>query len=587
MAARTRIFVPTKGEFTLTDTDHVATGGEGSVYVKKGYAIKLYLDAAKARQAGLEGKIQLLSAIQHPHIVAPLGPVYDAGQEFVGFYMPVASGEPLVKTFTNAWRDANGFTDANAVELVGNMRTAVQSAHDLGALLVDGNELNYLVEGTAPRLIDCDSWQIDHYKATAIMPSIRDHSAKAFSPNSDWFSWGIVTFQTLVGVHPYKGTHPDFKKSDLEGRMRGNASVFDSRVKLNSAVRDFAVIPKGLRDWYEAVFQKGERSAPPVRFDAPPVNTARRTYRTVQAGTGVVRHDKLLTVPGTIRHVSANGVLFYRDATGLSHAIDIQRKKRIEGLSSDAIEHLFRNEACLVRYELGFALLWLSAGALQAQLLRVEGDPALSQAAPHPLPCAATRLVSIGNRPFALNPDVGNGLLELAISTLGDKVLLSVKTAWPVFVQSTRFFDGAAVMDCMGTPFLVVPHEGAVTVGRCPDLKGYRVVNAFSRSPGFVLVEGISATDGQLYRLTYQFDGRGYQAVSSVLADEPGLDVAVNPKGILVGIFDDGQLTVINTQGSGGKTVADSSVTRDMTLFATPDGVFYYRDADVYRLSLG
>jgi hypothetical protein len=584
--SRTRVFVPTKGEFTLTDTDHVATGGEGSVYIKKGYAFKLYLDAAKARQAGLEGKIQLLSGLQHPHIVAPLGSVYDANQDFIGFYMPVAGGEPLVKTFTNSWRDANGFTDQKAVELVGNMRAAVAAAHSLGALLVDGNELNYLVEGTEPRLIDCDSWEIDRYKATAIMPSIRDHSTKTFTQMSDWFSWGIVTFQTLVGIHPYKGTHPNFKKSDLEGRMRGNASVFDPQVRLNAAVRDFAVIPKSLRDWYEGVFQKGERSAPPVRFDAPPVNTAQRTYRTVQAGSGVVRHDKYLNVQGTIRHVSANGVLFYKDSAGQSFAIDVQRRKRIEDLGTGDIECLFRNEACLVRRELGFAFIKIQAGTLQARLLRVEGDPMPMETAPNPLPCAATRVVCIGNRPFALNPEVGNGLLELAIATLGTRVLLSIKTAWPVFVQSTRFYDGAAVMDCMGTPFLVVPHDAAVTIGRCPDLANYRVVNAFSRAPGFVLVEGLAASDGQLYRMTYRFDGRSYALESTTLADAPGLDGAVNGKGIFVGIFEDGQLTVLNTLGTGGKTVSDASISRDLTLFATPDGIFYYRDSDVFRLSL-
>jgi hypothetical protein len=141
-------------------------------------------------------------------------------------------------------------------------------------------------------------------------------------------------------------------------------------------------------------------------------------------------------------------------------------------------------------------------------------------------------------------------------------------------------------MDCMGTPFLVVPHEAAVTIGRCPDLANYRVVNAFSRAPGFVLVEGLAASDGQLYRMTYRFDGRSYALESTTLADAPGLDGAVNGKGIFVGIFEDGQLTVLNTLGTGGKTVSDASISRDLTLFATPDGIFYYRDSDVFRLSL-
>ena len=252
-----KVFMPGKGSVSLRPTDHLATGGEGAVYLKNGTIFKVFLDPQKAQASGMADKIALLSKFQHPFIVAPQDVLLDEKHNVIGYYMPQASGVPLMKTFTNSWRDLNAFTDTQSVKLVDNMRVAVQAAHDFGAVLVDANETNYLAEGVEPRIIDVDSWQVGRHKATAIMPSVRDYHAKSFDANTDWYSWGIVSFQVFTGIHPYKGTHPDFKKGDLEARMRANASVFDSRVRLNAAVRDFSCVPAPLLDWYERVFEQG------------------------------------------------------------------------------------------------------------------------------------------------------------------------------------------------------------------------------------------------------------------------------------------------------------------------------------------
>jgi hypothetical protein len=61
-----------------------------------------------------------------------------------------------------------------SLALVENMRLAVIAAHQIGAVLVDANEMNYLADGTTPRLLDVDSWQIGPYQPSAIMPSISD-----------------------------------------------------------------------------------------------------------------------------------------------------------------------------------------------------------------------------------------------------------------------------------------------------------------------------------------------------------------------------------------------------------------------------
>lgn len=585
MSTKRKLYIPGKGELALTDADHVATGGEGSVYIKKGMAIKLFLDAAKARQAGMEEKIGLLSTIRHPFIVAPEGPVFDAKQEMVGYVMPLAKGVPLVKTFTNSWRDQNAFDQAMSAKLVENMRLGVSAAHGLGALLVDGNEFNYHADGSTPQFIDVDSWQIGRFKATALMPSIRDYSRSDFSTDTDWFAWAIVSFQVFSGIHPFKGTHPDFKKGDVEARMRANASVYDSRVKLNSAVRDLATIPGALSDWYEGVFQRGERSAPPSAFLSQAAPGLTRKLRVVTTGNGLVRHDRIAGLPYEIRHVSGNGIAYFQDGN-FWKAYDVQRKQSISALGSAQIEALFNNKAALVRHLNQFVFVEMSRDELEGQVLAGDSEPQPKNTSAGKLTCSADKLVVMGNRIFALNPNNENGMTELSVDTLGNRVLLSVKAVWPVTVQSTRFLDGVGVLDALGKPFLVVPEGAAITIQRAPALADYRVVAGFSRGPQMVLLHAYSRNDGKLYRLRLS-EGKGlFNLDDATVTDDVDMNVALTARGMLVSIYDEGEVTVSSVQNGNTKVVQDSSVTKDMMLFALPDGVYYHKGADVFRLSL-
>jgi hypothetical protein len=580
-----KVVMPGKGEVTLRPTDHLATGGEGAVYLKNNLIFKLFLNPERARANGMAEKIALLATIRHPYIISPIDVLYDNQHQVVGYYMSQADGVSLMKTFSNGWRDLNGFTDTQAVKLVENMREAVLAAHALKAVMVDGNETNYLVAGIEPRIIDVDSWQIGKHKGTAIMPSIRDYHCKTHDEKTDWFAWGIVSFQVLTGIHPYKGTHPGFKKGDLEARMRANASVFDKQVRLNAAVRDFACVPKPLLDWYEGVFANGERSAPPsTSLSQAPAALTKKT-RVRQSANGSVRHDRVQGFAGHVRHVSANGIAFYADGAVL-RAYDLQRKQAIPCLTSAEIDQLFTNQAGLVRHGDSFVYVARGDTSMQGRIIPGERDPQPAQPLTNVLPLAVPRLIVIGNRLFGLNPQSDNGLVELELSNMGSRLALAVKTAWPVNVQSTRFFDGFGAMDCLGVPFLVVPEKDTLTIQRAAILSGYKLINGFSRSSAYVWVHGVSRADGQIYRLELRSNGREFELVQAEVVDEAELNIAVSPKGIAVGVLEDGVVTVQNTLGAGGKTVPDASVSKEMHLFALSDGIFYYQDQDVFRMSL-
>lgn len=584
-SANIKVYVPGKGEVSLKPTDHLATGGEGAVYLKNNLIFKLFLDPVKAQSRGMQEKIQLLAQVRHPFIIAPLDVLYDNQHQMIGYYMTPAEGVPLMKTFTNSWRDLNGFDDRQAVSLVENMRSAVAVAHGMGAIMVDGNETNYLAKGIEPRIIDIDSWQIGKHPATAIMPSIKDYHATTFDAGSDWFSWAIVSFQVMTGIHPYKGTHPQFKKGDLEGRMRANASVFDAGVKLNTAVRPFDCIPKALLAWYEDVFKRGARTLPPSALWSAAAPAMPKQYRVRQNSAGSISHEKVHEFSGAVQHVSGNGIAYHQDG-GHLRAFDLYRKQAISKLSSTDIEALFANQAGFVRQGDSFVFVRFVGGLLEGLIIAGDKDPTSQQALTNTLPLAVHKLVVMGNRLFVLNTVSDKGLVELELVTLGSKVALAVKQEWPVNVMSTRFFDGVGLMDCVGMPFLVIPEADTLTIQKAKCLKEYKIVDGFSRHGRCSWLTGISRADGKLYKLELRSTGQEFTLHAATLVEDAELNIAVTAKGIAASIDEDGVLLVQNTHGAGGKLINDVSISREMQLFALPEGIFYRENTRIFKLTV-
>jgi len=606
-----RVFLPGKGEVALTQTDYLATGGEGVVYAKGGYVYKLYLDPAGARARGIEDKLKLLQAIHHPHIVAPTDVLLNAQHEVVGFYMPQASGVPLVKTFTNAWRDSNNFGIRESLALVENMRLAVDAAHQAGAVLVDANEMNYLADGTAPRLLDVDSWQIGAFKASAIMPSIRDVHSADFTLLTDWFSWAVVSFQVLAGIHPYKGVHPDFKRGDLQARMLANASVFDPRVSVNAGVRDYASLPGALLDWYRDVFQHGLRSAPPgvhaARVVALSPTSKRATYTaTSQTNHQTVIHDLLVRLDGDVVEVLRCGVALWRERGGAGslHAFDLQRKQNLPSLTPLQLEALREGTAALVRCAGGLFYASMIANpanpanpqssGITGHLVPAERDPAPLAATQDAklLPSLAQRLLTFGNRLFAVNAHSDRGLTEIAVDQMGAHTVLSVRASWPFLAQASTVFATMAMFDALGTPFLVLPAADSVRIDKASALAAYRLVDVFMVSPDYVLVLAYGRKDGQTYRLTLSRGGaqQGFEIAAAEPTDELALNVAVNEQGIGVEVLANGELVVFSAKQiasrGNSKRVGNTGLTQEHRVFALPAGLHYAYGQEVVRISM-
>jgi len=250
--------------YTLADKEKVGDGGEGTVYVKGDRAYKIWHDPANGIP---ESKLQELSLIKDKRVIKSEGSIYDTNGKRIGYWMPaVMGGKPLCTYITTPAQTRANLKGKNINNICKEMAEIMQSVHDANCLIVDANEMNWLLDEVnwSTTIIDTDAWQTPSHHATAIMASVRDpltEKNNKFNKESDWYGWGIVTFQLWTGIHPFKGKEP--KGLSFTERMRLNLSVFDSSVKVSPVVRDWSAIPGPMLDWYKDVFQNGKRSAPP------------------------------------------------------------------------------------------------------------------------------------------------------------------------------------------------------------------------------------------------------------------------------------------------------------------------------------
>ena len=152
-----RYFVHGKGELRLCRSDFKAQGGEGAVYVKGSTAYKIYADPTRAIPLA---KIDELSVLDQPNIIRPLDLILDGKNTPVGYSMrSVEKAHALCQLFPKAFRQRNNLTPELMLRLVLRLQAGVSHVHDKGILIVDLNELNFLVSADFSEVffVDVDS----------------------------------------------------------------------------------------------------------------------------------------------------------------------------------------------------------------------------------------------------------------------------------------------------------------------------------------------------------------------------------------------------------------------------------------------
>lgn len=568
-----KVVLEGRGPLTLRPNDHIATGGEGSVFRAGNTVVKIYTDKKHVRVHDIAGKIRALSKLKHPFIVSPSGLVLNSKGNEIGFYMPFAKGEPLVRVFTNDFRQRANFDDANASTLAARMQEVFHYAHDNRALLVDANEFNWLAtlgkkKGPEPRVIDVDSWAIGKWPATAIMPSMRDWHSSAFNEGSDWFVWGVVSFQLYTGIHPYKGRLDGFSMGDLEGRMKANASVFDSGVRLNRAVRDFSRIPGPLLDWYVAAFQEGERSIPPSPLESgTALAKAARVLRTVTTASGSLVYEKILEVPGDeVVRVFPCGVALLKSGKLIEFA-----SKRTIGIADSASSEIVAVHGGWLKADYDgskFVFAYISSRDLSEVSLQS--------------PLRASRVLRYEDRLFIVGEQ---GLSEISLKILG-KPILAVGQTWGALEHATRWFDGVGVQDTMGATYLVAPFgESACAHMRVRELDGFTPTSAKAGDRFVTIVAADQNGAYHKFELTFDRDYTTYDIWQGG-TDSPDLNIAMLPKGVCAAVVNDGELVVFVPTTKTLNKVSDKDIATDMLLYNWKNKVLYIKGGALWSIRM-
>jgi hypothetical protein len=516
---------------------------------------------------GIVDKISLLAKLSHPYVVAPRGVVEDSRGQPIGWFMDYAAGEPIARAFTNDWRQQYRFGDREASVAAARMAEVVRYAHDHGAVMADANELNWVLvtggkNGVEPRCLDVDSWAIGRWPARAIMPSIRDWHTPKITDMTDWFAWGVVSFQLYTGIHPYKGTLAGYRPGELERRMRDNASVFAPGVRLNRAVRDFSCIPGPLLDWYEATFQAGTRTEPPSPQAAAKVKRQIHAPRVTLVAKGALQFESLYKGGDEPVRIFECGIVLLSSG-------------KLFDLASGRIVGTAPLGAEIVRVEGGWLVAALENGKVVATLIstNLTTEPVTSQ-------IAATGLLQAAGRLFA----TGFGLTELTLMRFSRPVLAAGQT-WGA-LASTVWFSGVGLQNTLGSVHLILPYgDNACAHLRVPELDGRRVITARAGHRFVSLV--VLDKDGVYRKLELSID-RDYRSYSTWTADTdtPELNLAILPRGVAATVVRDGELVIFVPSNGDTKRVADSRATTTIKLANWNNTVIATDGGTVWKISL-
>jgi hypothetical protein len=560
------LFIAGKGKIRLGPADFVGQGGEASVYASGDLAFKIYTDPNRMIPSA---KIRELAALTASNIIRPQALLLDRQNHPVGYTMRrVSDAAVICQLFNRAFRERQGITPDAMLALVRKLQEGVRHVHEQGILIVDLNEMNFLLEGLAGGgragtgellFIDVDSYQTPGFPATAIMDSVRDRHATRFSPETDWFSFGIVSFQMLVGIHPYKGKHPSL--TDLDARMRGNVSVFNPKVTIPKVCYPFDLIPQALRDWYRAVFEDGKRLPPPTDL-RPVLHVAPTVQRLLGSDRLLIRELRRfpaeilfpIPVPGPPAAVTAGGLYLGDTRHAVDHGVRLGFTPRMNQMIA----------------------AWLRAGRV------VLYDVAAGR--PLPDEMEAEALTSYDGRLYVKN---GTTLYELEFLELPSGVRAAAKPIGNVMAHATQLYDGAALQSVLGACYVsLFPRSGRCHPVPIPEMDGHRIVDARFEN-GVLMLVGVR--DGRYDRLILRFDDhhRTYDVRAATDIAYTGLNFTVLDNGVCVHVNENEELELFsNRPGSQGmKVIADPAV-QGMRLFNHGTQVLGCRGDTLFAVSL-
>jgi len=444
-------------KINLSQSDFVAKGGEAKIFNKDDTAYKIYEDLNKLVP---EAKLKELSTLTNPIIVAPKDLVYNDKQDVIGFTMAWLGDDmyALCKLFTTGFRNSNQVSDDQTLELIENIKEATIYIHEQKFLIVDGNELNYMVDQdfVTPYFIDINAWKTPSFPPSAIMPSIRDYRSKDFSELTDWFSFAIVSFQLFIGIHPFKGKHPKYQSRDFKSRITDCMSVLNPAVTPTPNIRDFGLIPNPYMDWYMKLFEKGERLPPPLK--AGQIGKVKTRVILVNS-TDNFDIKELKTFDSDIIF---HNVINNKQVVKTKNYLYIDKEKYKVSPEVEVLFTPMESIPIFVKIENQRAILYCPDTNYKLK----------------PITIKCTEKMIIKNVLFLRNKE---NLIELGTRIMGKNILVAPKKVWKIESSSSQILGSIVHQSVLGKSFITIPlpsyNKSQSITKKIPEFDDYRIID--------------------------------------------------------------------------------------------------------------
>lgn len=545
---------------TLNKNNFLASGGEGEIYTKNRIAYKIY---QKPERMIPSGKMQELSCIKNPNVIRPQDPILNTQNKPIGYTMRfVPDTYALCQLFTKAFRNRNNLAHDQMQILIRKLHALVSDVHQSNILIVDLNEMNFLSSKNFEEIygIDTDSYQTRSYPATAIMDSIKDRHSKKFSKETDWFSYGIISFQMFTGIHPYKGRHKTIKT--IDERMQKNISVFHPDVSVPGACYPFDVIPEVYRNWYKAVFDNGQRVPPPASFDTVEVVVRLDIIK----GTNNIDVELLRECSGNVLDaVYMGGLRVLTDKV-----LELTPHKKIP-VSPSGVQ--------LFKTPMGTPLL----AKLNGEELKILNPDTQNEVK------SSISGQSMMTYNGSLYVKANDKILYVDMIESGKNIIVSSKTAATVLENASKFFDGVLIQNLLGSFYVsIFPEAGVHYQIQIKELDGHRVVDA--KYDSGVLMVIVGDRSGKYDRLVFRFDSKfSSYDIRKVEGITPvGLSFVVLDNGITVCVNEEDNLEVFSSRkdSAGLKIVQDKTIYADMNLFKSGSKLLFTKQNKLYSAKM-
>ena len=241
--------------------------------------------AQKAAQQRLEEHQQKLRQFPHnlpENIITPQGLATDrTGQTILGYTMTLINGGiPLLKYSDRRFRSTSGIGNQTIIDLFKQLHQIVAQLHQKQIIIGDFNDLNILVSGEKPYLIDSDSYQFQSFLCRVFTPRFVDPLLCIFDTDkillnqiyniySDWYAFTVMLMQCLLFVEPYGGVYkPKKQEASIvkSQRMMKRITIFHPAVKYPKPAIPYQVLSEDLLQYFYQCFMQDKRATFPIQL---------------------------------------------------------------------------------------------------------------------------------------------------------------------------------------------------------------------------------------------------------------------------------------------------------------------------------